>query len=659
MIIRHKRRAVACLLIAGGLTVGALNVSRTSAATGALIATSAAPGYLWGVVGNDSQHLGDERAAGVAAKVVRVSWADLMTANGVTNTSYVQQKQAEIATLRQAGFNIYVDLGLQNAPAWVHHDYANSYYQDQYGDTYTAGVDGGDANLVFNPTMRALAAQYIQALFTNFGTDFAALRLGGGHYGELTYPAARFDGHTDAYWGFDPSALASNPVPHWRPGQPSPNGEASAFLTWYLQDLTTYQNWQVSTVRQYYHGALQMLYPGFGMRPSSFSAATADNLDGASSAESTGEVEAGTDYARQIAALTDANVQVYTTWIDCPYGNNTSLDPSDWGPVKYLAALARGRQPALPVSGENTGEGSPATMQFAVAQMMAYGLVGMNWAFDSELYTGQYATLADYQRVIANDAQSRATATSSATALPSAPQSAVPSPTPTNTAVPATNTAVPATNTAVPATNTAVPATNTAVPATNTAVPATNTATQTPGPAAPSIGPGARGSVPSLKFAIANAAASGSPVAPVAPGRTAPLAVTITANRSLTNELVDFEVYTSAGQRVWQGWRAPIAFVAGTPRTLALGWPVPATQLTGVYTFKVGVFTATWQGQQWDNGVARVTVETRAAAAATAARVPAVTATSVATHTPIPVAPPATATNTATPRLATATAPRP
>ncbi len=179
-----------------------------------------------------------------------------------------------------------------------------------------------------------------------------------------------------------------------------------------------------------------------------------------------------------------------------------------------------------------------------------------------------------------------------------------------------------------PATTSTATATHTPAPvappatATNTVAPLLATATATRAPLALAVTtalpvPTAAEPVAEpLAFAIANAAASGSPVAPVAPGGVAPLTVTITATRSLANELVDFEVYTSAGQRVWQGWRAPITFVAGTPRTLALGWPVPATQPAGVYTFKVGLFTATWQGQQWDNGVARVIVGGSSVAAA-------------------------------------------
>ena len=71
--------------------------------------------------------------------------------------------------MRQAGLSPILSLGVHDAPGWIHTNYANSYYVDQYGDIYTDGLDSGDANLVFNPTLRSLAAAYIQQVFATFG----------------------------------------------------------------------------------------------------------------------------------------------------------------------------------------------------------------------------------------------------------------------------------------------------------------------------------------------------------------------------------------------------------------------------------------------------------------------------------------------------------
>ena len=59
-------------------------------------------------------------------------------------------------------------------------------------------------------------------------------------------------------------------MPGWRPGDPSPRGEARKFLGWYLDMLTRYQNWQVRALRRSYDGPVAMLYASWGMRPGDF-----------------------------------------------------------------------------------------------------------------------------------------------------------------------------------------------------------------------------------------------------------------------------------------------------------------------------------------------------------------------------------------------------
>ncbi|HVA89427.1 MAG TPA: hypothetical protein VNL71_06265, partial [Chloroflexota bacterium] len=330
-----------------------------------------------------------------------MSWKDLFPNEGTISNSYVVQKQNEFAVMRAAGFQIIGDLGIQDSPPWVHTNYANSYYMDQYGDEYHGPVDSGDVNLVFNPAMRILGAQYIQAVISNFGRYFSALRIGGGPSNELDYALPTYNGHTNCYWAFDPTALTEDPVPAWRPGQASPNGEAAAFLNFYLQALTTYQTWQIATVRQVgYTGQIMVLYPSYGIRPGQTASAIADNLDGTSVLEINGETSTGVDYARQVAAITDPNVIVYSTWLDfsSPYQNDAGSDPTRWTPIKYLASLAQANPLHLRIGGENTGQGSAATLTYSVEQSIRYGLINMNWYTEQELYSGQYATAAQYRQ---------------------------------------------------------------------------------------------------------------------------------------------------------------------------------------------------------------------------------------------------------------------
>lgn len=367
--------------------------------------TPPAPDYVFGMVGADGTHLAEERAAGVDAQVVRLSWREWYPKEGVTNASYVGRKKEELAKLRAAGFTPVLTLGLHDTPPWVHENYADTRYVDQFGreylgDTFVGGrpIDNGDANLIFNDQLRGLASSWTKEVFSELGTDFYAVRLGGGRWGELTYPPATYGGKSNLYWSFDANARARNPAPGWTPGNPSPNGEAKKFLEWHLASLAEYQNWQVGMVREAgYGGRAMMLYPSWGIRPGQAAAAAAANLSGTTSAEKNGEVQRGFDFERQVKAVSDGKVVVTTTWLDAPLAYASVNNPT---PVEYLSGLAKGHPLGLEVYGENTGRGSAETMKFSASQMKKYDLSGMVWYRESEMFSGSYATLADYRLVM-------------------------------------------------------------------------------------------------------------------------------------------------------------------------------------------------------------------------------------------------------------------
>jgi hypothetical protein len=359
--------------------------------------------YYWALIGNDGEHLEQERAAGIQAKLFSLSWSEFNLQEGVVDQSYVERKQAELDRLRSYGFDIILSLGLQDTPAWLHEDYSDTYYINQFGDRYTSDgeIDSGDANLVFNPTLRLLAETYIQDIFATFGTGFAAVRLGGGRYGELTYPPAEYKNNNNCYWAFDRNALSQSPIADWIPGQASLKGEAIRFLYWYLDALVEYQNWQITTVRQSYNGPLMILYPSWGIRPGDISRAVENDLDGSSAAERNGEIQRGFDFQRQIAAITDPLVIVATTWLDADVSGDDEDNARFWSPVKYLSVLADNNPLHLDLFGENTGDGMLADMRLSAEQMERYHLIGMAWYREDELFSGRYATLDDYKRIIA------------------------------------------------------------------------------------------------------------------------------------------------------------------------------------------------------------------------------------------------------------------
>ncbi len=356
--------------------------------------------HCWGLLGNDGTHLREEYAAGIRLKHFRVGWRSFEPEEGRISRTYVAEKQAELAALRQTGFAIVLSLTLHDTPGWLHDRYRDSHYINQYGELYEGDFDGGDANLMFNAEIRDAAERHIAEVFAELGTDFAAVRVGAARYGELTYPPAEWNGRDNLYWNYDANALAQSPVSGWRPGDPSPEGEAQRFLEWHLDALVQLQSWQIAVVRQHYSGPLIMLYPSWGIRPGQIERAVAGDLDGRSSAERNGEIQRGFDFARQIGALEDPHIIVSTTWLDADPTGDDGDDPARWSPVHYLAELAAAHPLQLPVIGENTGHGHVPEMELSAAQMVRYGLIGMLWYNEEELLSGQYATLEDYRRII-------------------------------------------------------------------------------------------------------------------------------------------------------------------------------------------------------------------------------------------------------------------
>lgn len=361
---------------------------------------------LWAVIGSgEGLPAADQRAAGVVAKVVSLSWRQWFPKEGVEDLAYVERKRDEFAQLRAQGFRLILSLGYHDVPAWVHAGRTGTRYVNQWGEPYTgtAAYDNGDADLVFNTSLRPLVDAYLKSVFSRLGGDFTAVRLGGGRWGELTYPPTAYGGRTNAYWAFGEAASATNPVPGWRPGDPSPAGEAARFLEWYLQALADYERWQIAALRAHFAGDVMMLFPSWGIRPGQGALAAAGDLAGRTSAEINGEVQRGLDFARQVAAIDDPRVVVTTTWLEADV-DRAADDRSDqryWSPVHYLAHLAQSHPLRLRLYGENGGRDGRASMDHAAAQMHRWGLMGLAWFRERELASGQYATLADLAQVIA------------------------------------------------------------------------------------------------------------------------------------------------------------------------------------------------------------------------------------------------------------------
>ena len=305
---------------------------------------------------------------------------------------------------------------MQYPPPWLF-DLPHSRFVNQFGDAYDLPQPGKQrGNAVFNQAIRDRQAAYVTRIFADLGQDFFAVRLGWGYYGELNLPLHKFNGHVNCYWAFDalaqgkaqglPAGIPPCPRPGWVPGtRASHRGDhraAAQFMAWYCDALKDWQDWQVATVRKSYAGRLAILYPSWGLRPGGLAAAVAHDLDGATSPEINGETQLALDFARLVKSIRDPQVLVYTTWIDAnpPGTDDAGGNPARWSPARYLASLADAHSLHLSKWGENTGRGDLAAMELSVRRMRDNGMIGLMWAFESDLYDGKYATLDDFARLI-------------------------------------------------------------------------------------------------------------------------------------------------------------------------------------------------------------------------------------------------------------------
>ena len=93
----------------------------------------------------------------------------------------------------------------------------------------------------------------------------------------------------------------------------------------------------------------------------------------------------------------------------------------------------------------------------------------------------------------------------------------------------------------------------------------------------------------------------------LAPGGTAAIRATVqNTGTTLAGGIVDLEVWNSAGQRVGQQYYAGQNLAAGDSTSYSWNWRSPVTP--GVYTLKIGVFTAGWKALAWNDGAATVSV---------------------------------------------------
>ena len=327
-----------------------------------------------------------------------VSWRSLEPTQGSLSQGYLSDVRARYAAFRAAGLRVVLDLGVQYPPSWVFGLPGGTRWANQYGETYTGGLGSDVPDAVWNPDVRAAMGSYVTRAGAALGDlAFAGVRVGGGPYGELRLPEPGYNGHSDAWWGFGPAAMRTNPVPDWRPGQPD-SAAASRFLDWYEGSVSGFLAWQLDTYRAAFGPTtqLQVLQPSWGVRPGEVAAAADGSLSGASRGERRQTLQQGLDWARQLPVVAaHPGTVVSSTWMDAPDQGTDAVYES---PVRYLVRLAAPY--GVGVMGENTGQGGLAAMQLSVARTRELGLVGMLWMKEPDMYGTAYATLADYAALV-------------------------------------------------------------------------------------------------------------------------------------------------------------------------------------------------------------------------------------------------------------------
>jgi hypothetical protein len=298
------------------------------------------PQPLWGIAGGYQD--GDYAALaarGVDVVLLELRWAEAEPVEGRWNEPYFESVRRNIRLARSAGRRIVLNFGLHEAPDWLLAR-PGARFVDQHGRVFE-----GDraANLVFATGLRPYAERYVKHVFAKLGRKFLAVRVGGLHLGELTYP---YEGRgSNSYWAFDQAATAARAKAGLAGYVPCTGGrdQARTFLTWYTRALVRFQNWQVRTVRRSFSGSIAVVYPGWGVRPGDAARAAATNLCGTSSPEINGEIQRGTNHRAQILGLPkDRCLAVWGTYAD------------NAGHVAELANLATRR--GFAKVGENSGE---------------------------------------------------------------------------------------------------------------------------------------------------------------------------------------------------------------------------------------------------------------------------------------------------------------
>ncbi len=389
--------ALAALVVVVAVTAIVIGVSQSPVPTGRL--------PVVGVLEADPSFLAADGAAGIRLATLNLSWARWEPGPGRVDSAYRQQVIGAVDRYRLAGWEVAVDIGLQQPPGWAL-GLPGGRLLDQRGQPAST------ADFEFSASVRHAAAGYLADVVHHLGT-IAYYRVGLSENGEAHYP----DTTTNQWWAATPQAQGTapglpagvrpTPLPGWVPGTTTwrgrtvTPGQVTAWYAWYFGAMVGAQAWEIAAYRSAgYQGQLELVVPGTGALPAAYQARLASDLAPSTADDFYGTLNTGAVWWKlldDLPSLTAITVDVSS--IDdgsgTPRGNTCQAGDAhvdylrqpqvvdSWSDARWLTYLA-GRH-GLPVMGENPGNTPGADLPGIVALVRSCHLVALQWAWDYQL----------------------------------------------------------------------------------------------------------------------------------------------------------------------------------------------------------------------------------------------------------------------------------
>lgn len=379
------RRAIVALATALGLVVaGAASASARD----------------WGTLISSNGHAQTESNAGVRQAMVETSWEWLEPTHGGWNTSRLDALKQDVLTQKAAGRQVTLGLGTHYTPQWAFDDLRNSRAVNRHGQ------ECGDLNVVYSYDARQEIRSYISHVINWIGKDnIAAVRLTSGGNGELMWGSGG-----EGYCGFGyigVKKLRDSKPSTGAPGTNATTAQHKAWAEWYVRSLADAADIQANQLRASnhlgWHGRIEYIMPGSGVRPSALDYAAQQGLpDGLLGLGVAWNIVADEISHRWKATLHQSGVGDGTdNDRGCQSGDagksvgDSSLD--SWSSTRWVAFLA-GHYGYAGASGENPGYGDsvptsyysdPTGLVVAATNLAkSCDLNAFYWAHDDRLWDG-------------------------------------------------------------------------------------------------------------------------------------------------------------------------------------------------------------------------------------------------------------------------------